>query len=140
MNIGDAISKIISSITGSITRQAGSKINSSVDSTVHKATNRAASSVTKTVGGAISAATVNADDEIKKISFSRLPDGSYNLSYSNSRIQSLTRPEISLAKGKEKSKALSILSSLLVSKHPTFKTKKVADAVAEQIFTDIQKG
>lgn len=129
---------ILDSIVGGISRNIESSVKNAVSSTASSATRSATDAAAKTATSAIKSATINADEAIKKIMFSRNSSGGYDLSYDGKPLSPLTASDLKMVQNKERKDALPILKSFLRPKHEVFKVDKVATVIAERILDDLK--
>lgn len=128
---------ILDTIVNNVTRSVSTKIQNSVNNAAYKATSSVGQNLGKGISNSVTQATVNADDAIKKISFSKNSAGGYDLFYDLRKLPSITKSDLNFTQGKKRADAVSMLKIILRPKHDVFKNDKVATTIAERMADDI---
>ncbi|MFH1785144.1 MAG: hypothetical protein ABH842_01830 [Candidatus Micrarchaeota archaeon] len=119
-----------------ITDAFGNFIGSLLSGAIRKAGDLAGSFVAKKIRAPEKWELIKVDDEEKKVSFSRIGDGGYNLLYDSKDIGQISRHETKVYKGKsENSTKYAIIYKLEVM-HQNFKNRELATRIAMKIYKD----
>ncbi|MBI5051334.1 hypothetical protein HZC08_01105 [Candidatus Micrarchaeota archaeon] len=128
---------ILDTIIGGVTRNVTSGIQNTVSNAAYKATRTVTDSAGKTVAEKMKQATINPDDAIKKITFSKRPAGGYDLFYDMKELAPINASDLKLVQGKQRLSALMPMKIILRPKHEVFKHDKVVTTIAERILDDM---
>lgn len=128
---------ILDSIVGGVTRNIQSGAQSAVNNAVYGATTSATRAVQGSITNAVKSATINPDDLIKKISFSKNQNGGYDIFFEAKPLNPITANDLKMMQGKARKDALPILKMFLRGRHDAFKTDKVAVVIGERILDDM---
>lgn len=128
---------LLDSITSGVARNLQSSVQGSVNRAVSSAASNASRSAQNKITTAAKNASINPDDAIKKIMFSKNSSGGYDLSYEGKPLNTITANDLKMVQGRTRAQGLPVMKMFLRSRHEVFKHEKVSTTIAERILDDM---